>query len=63
MGSAAAATTGATVTLGRTDDHRQRLKLIWSFTEAENSIGPNTGCPGLCRSLIHTQGFDLVSSS
>jgi TolB-like protein/Tfp pilus assembly protein PilF len=43
MGSAAAATTSATMTLGRIDDHRQRLKLIWSFSEAEDSIGPDTG--------------------
>jgi hypothetical protein len=36
--SAAAAITGGIVTLVSIDDHRERLKLIWSFSEAADSM-------------------------
>jgi len=36
--SAAAAITGGIVTLATIDDHRERLKLIWSFSEAADSM-------------------------
>jgi hypothetical protein len=61
--SAAAAITGGIVTLVSIDDHRERLKLIWSFSEAANSMVGQGWHLGLCRWLIHTQRFDLVSSS
>ena len=38
MGSAALATTGGIVTLASIGDHRQHLKLIWSFSEAAYSM-------------------------
>jgi hypothetical protein len=38
MCSAAAAITGGMVTLASIDDHRERLKLIWSFSEAADSM-------------------------
>ena len=38
MGSAAAATWSNTLTLAGIDDHRERLKLIWSFSEAADSM-------------------------
>jgi hypothetical protein len=36
--SAAAAITGGIVTLVSIDDHRERLKLIWSFSEPADSM-------------------------
>jgi len=36
--SAAAAITGGIMTLVSIDDHRERLKLIWSFSEAADSM-------------------------
>jgi len=36
--SAAAAITGGIMTLVSIDDHSERLKLIWSFSEAADSM-------------------------
>ena len=43
MGSAAAAITGRIVTSASIDDHRERLKLIWSFSEAADSMSRGDG--------------------
>jgi hypothetical protein len=42
-GSAAAVITGGIVTLASIDDHRERLKLIWSFSEAADSMSGRDG--------------------
>jgi hypothetical protein len=34
---------GGIVTLGSIDDHRERLKLIWSFSEAPNRMAGRDG--------------------
>ena len=41
--SAAAAITGGMVTLASIDDHREHLKLIWSFSEAADSMSGRNG--------------------
>ena len=52
------------MTLVSIDDHRQCLKLIWSFSEAADSmVRPGGGDLGVCHSLIHTQRFNLVISN
>ena len=39
----AAAITGGIVTLASIDDHRERLNLIWSFSEAADSMSGRDG--------------------